>query len=446
MHTNSDAMPLPPSPPKLRRVLRLAGWNALLLIAGLALIWLAGEAWLRWTTPFVPTQTHYPMIFVPGVGRLLPPDSEIRWTNGLDYWTVSRTNRLGFLDREPPSPERAAESCHIAMIGDSFVEAGEVPIPEKFHVRLEEMAARELPALDVTTSAFGREHTGQISQLAYYDAYVRPLRPKLVVLVFVTNDFIDNFPLWTSLGHGVDPEHLPYVSAARAEDGSFRLRPPDPESRRYRLPRPSDSGPPATPRRKTLVERALRASRFLRWLHRISAQHIVVSDPEIHTRGHGKRVHRMKLLSRRPAHAPLLDEWLPGSRGDMRIPPIHDVNPAFHALFTAGNDSPFYTEALAFTAFGLDEFRKRAERDGAALVILASHTMSRYGGGPLARLEEMTAERGIPVIDQGGFIRRQGAALRDAHWRHDGHWNPAGHRWAAEALLEYLKENQDVCG
>ena len=89
---------------------------------------------------------------------------------------------------------------------------------------------------------------------------MRLLRSKLVVLVFVTNDFIDNFPLWTSLGHGVDPEHLPYVSAASAEDGSFRLRPPDPESRRYRLPRPSDSGPPATPRRKTRVERALPSS------------------------------------------------------------------------------------------------------------------------------------------------------------------------------------------
>ena len=122
------------------------------------------------------------------------------------------------------------------------------------------------------------------------------------------------------------------------------------------------------------------------------------------------------------------------------------THPDFHALFTAGNDSPFYTEALAFTAFALDEFKKRAARDGAALVILASHGMSRFGGGTLARLEEMAAERGIPVIDQGGFIRRQGAELHDAHWSHDGHWNPAGHRWAAQALLEYLKENQDVCG
>ena len=150
------------SPPrKFRRALRLAGWNALLIIAGLALIGLAGEAWLRSTMPFV--ASHAPTVFVPDVGMLRRPHTEIRWTNGLDFWTVSRTNHLGFLDREPPNPEQAAESCHITMIGDSFVEAKDVPIADKFHVRLEEMAARELPRLDVTTSAFGMGGTGQIT-------------------------------------------------------------------------------------------------------------------------------------------------------------------------------------------------------------------------------------------------------------------------------------------
>ena len=81
----------------------------------------------------------------------------------------------------------------------------------------------------------------------------------------------------------------------------------------------------------------------------------------------------------------------------------------------------------------------------ALLVILATHEMDRFRGAP-ARLNKMAAERGIPVIDQGGYIRRQGAGLRDAQWPHDGHWNPAGHQWAAEALLEYLKRNRDVCG
>ena len=135
--------PVPPSR-KFRRALRLAGWNALLLIAGAALVVAAGEVYLRLTVPFMTSNKHHLREFVPNVGVLRQPDTELRHTNRLDYWTVSRVNRLGFLDREPPSPERAAAGCHIAMIGSSFVEAIQVPIEGKFHVRLEELAAREL--------------------------------------------------------------------------------------------------------------------------------------------------------------------------------------------------------------------------------------------------------------------------------------------------------------
>ena len=406
------------APVRLRPMLRLAGWNVLLLVAGLAAIGFVGEAWLRLTVPFM--SSYAPTVFVPGVGVLLRPDTETRWTNGLDAWTVARTNRLGFLDREPPSPERAAEGCHIAMIGDSFVAARQVPIAEKFHVRFEEMAARELPALGVTVSAFGKNGTGQINQLAFYEEYARPLRPRLVVLVFVANDYRDNFPLWRYLSGGFDPEHLPYVSAVRTADGGFILRPPDPDWRSFR----------PSPRSRTRISQALRGSWFFSWLQ-IKAFRLRSHEIQART----WQVRRMEWLSRHPAHARLLDGWQP----------LPTMSSSHHALFAEEKDLPFLSRSLAFTSFALEEFKKRADRDGAALVVLASHGLSLFGGGPLARLNEMAAARGIPVIDQGDFIRRHGAELRDAQWEHDGHWNPAGHRWAAAALLEYLKRNPNVC-
>ena len=51
----------PPSPPatgmtragmKIRRALRLVGWNALFLVAGLALIGVVGEMYFRLRAPF----------------------------------------------------------------------------------------------------------------------------------------------------------------------------------------------------------------------------------------------------------------------------------------------------------------------------------------------------------------------------------------------------------
>lgn len=161
------------------------------------------------------------------------------WTNGLDFWTTSRTNSLGFLDREPIGSERAAESCHIIMIGDSFVEAREVAISDKFHVQLEEMAARKLPHLNVTTSTFGYRTTGRINQLPFYDKHARGLHPKLLVLVFVDNDFMDNSAVLDmfSIRRRLDPKHLPFVYVEREMDGKIKLRPPSPDWA-SRLPQP----------------------------------------------------------------------------------------------------------------------------------------------------------------------------------------------------------------
>ena len=423
----------------------MAGLNALLLMAGLALIGLAGETLFRSKGLFM--TVNYPAVFVTDVGSLLRPRAEVRWTNQVDYWTTVRANSLGFLDREPPSPERAAESCHVAVFGDSVVEAKEVQISEKFHVRFEEMAARELPALDVTTSAFGRGGTGQVNQLAWYDEYARHLRPRLVVLVFLPNDFTNNFPFWRLVKSGFDPEHPPFVSAERTEDGGLRLRPPDPDYLRFMLPQVD---PPPTPQWKTLVKQISSRSWFLAYAKREYTLHYIE-----HGRTGAERIARLELLSRHPAYAPWLEDQQTVSK---TLAAVGVVNPNNLPMFAEENGGPLYKETLAFTAFALDEFKKRAERDGAALVILASyhvrtpgrnmesdHMRSTDGDGTLALLSEMASERSIPVVDQADFINRQGAELRDARWAHDGHWNLAGHRWAAEALLEYLKQNQELC-
>ena len=167
---------------RVRRALRAAGWNAGLIAAGLALLAGAGELWLRSTVPFM--TPSIPRAFVPGVGLVGKPGAEVRATNRLDFWQVSRFNREGFLDREPPRTEPAADVCHVTVIGDSFVEALQVPIAAKLHVRLEVLASRRPGSPHVTTSAFGRAGTGQVAQLAYYDEFARKRAPGLIVLVF----------------------------------------------------------------------------------------------------------------------------------------------------------------------------------------------------------------------------------------------------------------------
>ena len=407
-----------------RRAFRWIGWNAFLLSVGLTLVVGVAEAWLRVTTPFV--HSIVPSYFHPQAGLILKPNAEIRWTNGLDYWTISRTNSLGFLDRPPPAPEQTAAGCHITMIGDSFVEAREVAITDKFHVRLEDLASHHLPHLNIITSAFGYRGTGQINQLAYYDKFARHLHPQLVILIFVSNDFGENSPALTSIQWNISPDHSPFVTAARDENGLLTLRPPDPDFETFLF-----RGSRLKPVRDWLVQKLY----FLSWVQtkRTAARRIFrINHPDSFPVSRGQ-IARLELLKRFPAYATLLDGWYPTTWGEIRGTAYGKMLP------------PIFEDAIEITAFALDQFKARVERDGGSLVILSSLKKNARWTHLIGRLSALAEARDILVIDLDDYIARQGADPADRHWAHDLHWNPTGHRWAAEALLEYLEQHPEIC-
>ncbi len=416
-----DSVTTPPIYYVFRRILAIIWWNTLFLFAGLLLVGLTGEAWLRFRAPFTEKVVDIRRV-APDTWPTFIPDAEMRFTNKLDYWVIARTNSLGFLDREPPAPDIAAANCHIVAIGDSFVEAVHVGVEDKFHVRLEEMAAAESPDLDVATSAFGISFTGQTHQLGLYDHYARPLHPNVVVLVFVSNDFADNSPALYALRTGYAPDGIPYVTAARNADGTVGLRPVS-DDVAARLS-PVDGKVPQPIR---IWGDARSRSLFAQWLWK----RFNLGDKEARE----KILARAEELVLIPGYDGALDGWEPAD--------IRDAH--FTGFFMTPAPPPVFQEALALTAFALDEFVNRTERDGAELVILASHTMGHSGDPLFERMTEMAAERGIPVINQSDYVTRQGRKIKDARFALDDHWNEQGHQWAAEALLDWLRENPEVC-
>ena len=412
-----------------RTALRVAAWNALFVIAGLLLIALVGEAYFRLANPFI--ESSIPVHFVDGVGVIREPNAELRYANWRDdFFVVSYTNSQGFLDREPVSPERAAAGCHIAFIGDSFVEAREVSIADKFHVRLEEIAGHELSHLSITTQAYGIGGTGQINQIPFYDEYARRLGPELVVLVFYFNDFTENSLALQSLTGGMDPDRMPYMFAHKDEHGDVKLRPPDAEFERFLLPRP--------PRPAKRWERLVRVSHFAKWIdtkHSVKrffglfrrTDASVSRDAQIAVWG--------DMIADHPCCALALDGWR-----------IDDYSFTHEPFLLEERLPPVFEEALEYTAFGIKQFKRRADRDGARLLIMAaSEGMGMRGDPQFDRLSAIAEARGIPVISQYEYAVGQGHDYMDGRWRYDYHWNATGHQWAAEAVLEWLKANQDVC-
>ena len=388
----------------------MAAWNALFIIVGLLLIAIAGETYLRLTKPFI--YSYMPLHFVDGVGLIKKPNAETRygrWDD--DFFVFSRTNSQGFLDREPISPERAAESCHITFIGDSYVDAREVPIADKLHVRLERMAARQLPHLDITTQAYGKYGTGQINQLPYYDEYARHMNPKLVTLVFIINDFYNSLPALQAAKQGMDPVRTPFMSAQIDARGDMQLRPPDPEYKRFLLPR--------APMRwyENAYLRWISISYFAQWVDQRLGVRRSINDGDIMR----NRALWTNAVTERPCCASLLRGWRPG-----------EVFP--------------YEYTLEHTAFGIEQFKRRADRDGAALIILsATEEMGTRGDQAFDLLSAIAEPLDIPVINGYDYNLSRGYDEWDGRYHNDSHWNPTGHQWAAEAVLEWLKENQQVC-
>ena len=417
-------------PRKILRSLRPAGRKALLLLAGITLACATLETYLRLKWPFLTNKdsTHFHL----KAGSIRKPNAEVRSSNNYgEFFTIQRVNNLGFLDREPPDLEQTTSGCHITIIGDSFVEARQVPIADKFHVQLERLAAKELPSLNITTSAFGRGGTGQINQLIYYDQFARHLHPCVLVLVFVINDFGNNHPVLSSLqrAEAWDPEHSPFATAEKSASGTWQLRPPDPDFRKHMLPRQPMSWTSKVrvhSSQKFYLAKWLYSKRLL-WKHaRVETAKEGRKDPE-----DPQMTAWVELLIRRPHYASLAEEWTTKSR--------------INSMFERENLPPVFEKALEFTACALDQFKTRANQDGVSLVILSTHTMGTRGDRLFDRMNTLATARGIPVIDQTDYILRQGGRITDAHWRHDRHWNATGHQWAAEALLEYLKENPYIC-
>ena len=402
------------------RALRLLGWNLLFIGAAATLIFIVAEAWFRLTNPYNEPGWR-PSRFTPGVGLLHWPGQTKRLQNGLGEWVENRANNLGFLDREPPEPERAAQSCHVAIIGDSMVEASQVPIADKFQVRLESLAAQALPRMNVTTSAFGIPGTGTVSQLPLWDEYARGLAPKVLVLVFVPNDFPGNHKLLMSLELGSDPDHMPYAYAEKTATGAIELRPPDPNWRSLAV---AADAPLPVAASRFLTRRSL----FYRYLN---VKFSLLGDEyaEWNTTFQG----RMALLRQRPRYESAFRGWEAENAGQPQL------------LAVSENPPPVFKEALEFTGFALDEFKRRADQDGVHLVILAVHHVGDSRNPFRTALNDLATTRGIPVLSQYDHILRQGGAIEDANWPYDGHWTPTGHQWAAEVLLDYLKQNPALC-
>ncbi len=124
----------------------------------------------------------------------LQPDANVGWTLARDFefvWSGRnpycvefsvpvRTNSLGFRDRAW-SANKPANTTRVAVLGDSFIEAIQVPLEQTATRLLEQRLVERFPGRSFETMNFGVSNYSLGQYLMVYDAYVRQFRPDYVV-------------------------------------------------------------------------------------------------------------------------------------------------------------------------------------------------------------------------------------------------------------------------
>ncbi len=412
----------------------------------LAIFFGIAESYMRLQKPFF--TTSWPTRFDPAYGFTFLPGKTVRHTNHVDFWQETRANSLGFLDREPPVV-RPADGCRVLFLGDSFVEAAQVPIEQKLQVVFEDIASEQGFSRPIQTLAMGISGTGQTNQLAFYDYFGQEFDPDVVVFVWVNNDLANNSSPLESVRNGWHPFKPPRLFFHRKRGGSsFQAISGVEDWSDHVLPVQAATGKPGASKLQALHGWLHPRSLFYRWLYsnislRFPAIAASVTDPP----AFDVFAYRLAVLNDMPELAGVFDGW--------NLPQDLDMD----TMFFAAEIPEVFEEAVAATEHTVDAFLERGEQHGFRLLALASYGLSqRFGddrnrhgrsmvdNGHLQRVSRLLASRNVPLIDQHAYLISQGGSVTEAHFSRDGHWSEQGHRWAAEALWLYFKEHPDICG
>ena len=224
--------------------------------------------------------------------------------------------------------------------------------------------------------------------------------------------------------HGWEPKRQPYVTAEK--DGEIiKLRPPDPNYMVEKFKRIFGRSGLLAYELKRAIDNVRGISYFSNALY-VAMGSVIQNMP-----AHSKKELMRDYVLRYPSD--LWGEVPSDSFGFLMRPLQGPTDPEA--------DLPLYlqrSDAVELTGFALDQFKMRASRDGARIIILLTDDGSGRGERILGLASGMAEARSIPVINLHDYITLRGHRPEAAHWTRDKHWNPTGHQWAAEAVLEYL--------
>lgn len=347
------------------------------------------------------------------VGPLLSPGQTSRWVNE-DYDVVVVTNSAGFHDVERVAQKNS--NCYrIVVLGDSYIEALQLPIEQGFTQQLERLLGRQLKGKQVEVVNLGVSGSGPAQYYRILEKKGLTYKPDLVVMaVFPDNDFWDSDPDFS--GAVFKPYYV-----IRADD-----------SLEYRPPRAEGLGSAVRP-----------------WLRRSALLHLVRQG-----------------IASLPLERWLASFGLLAPAGGVQEVSDHATIPLGWSVYLR-NPPTSWLKAEQVTLRMIREAQSLSESNGAAFLVMMigsvptvedrwNEALAQYPGAksmkwdfgrPYGLLQDFGRQWRFDVVNLAESFRSDFRATgHSSAWPHDGHWNVRGHQLAAEVVSAYLLDHRRTYG
>ena len=370
------------------------------LLAALAL----GELCCRYLLP-ISTVCY---LYDQDIGTTLSPNRTMRWTNRLDYDNWVTTNSQGFHDTEH-GLQKQAGTYRILVLGDSFIEALQLPIAKTFTKILETRLNQRINRPKIEVINLGLSGRGPAQYYRILEKKGLAYNPDLVVMaVLPNNDFSDSYPEFSNYSY------KPYYRMT--EKNNIELIP-------FSIP------PWYSPR--SLFTHSSMAYFFV---------YEILKRPDL-----AEVFIRMGLLPAMQVNPPSI------TREDAKV-----SLPFGYGLYLK-NPSPEWQEAYEITLRMIREARNLAQKNGALFYAFAIPDLLRTREDlqkqakstykdfsldfdkPYKEIAKYCQTWEIPFVDMSPFFVEDFKRHQQPHtWAHDGHWNERGHALGADIMVAPL--------
>lgn len=370
------------------------------------------------------------------IGWVHAPNASMNWTGSGEYNVDVQINSLGLRDRErtyakPPGTFR------VLVLGDSFVEAIQVPLEQTFAARLETcLAGRSSQPVEVINAGVAGYGPGEA--LLYFTHEGVKFQPDLVLLaIFIGNDI-------RNMQHELGTSLLEVTGGYEfyLEDGRLQQRWVDWANPNYELP-------------------------FLeQFLRRYSKIYYILKSPD------SLVPHRWEDVAESWLAEPAGDDDSPAGAIEADPPdrPDFTTDPGLMIFARGFPDNPLIPPNIR-TMWGLFsasllELNRRVDDSGSHLAVVIiprgqqvhqamyEGWVAKYTGkfdglrredwdvaAPNTATHELLQSQGVPTLDLlPGFLAYDQAHDDLLYFSHDGHFNEKGHEVAADLMCDWLMD------